>query len=63
MDMTKDNYAISKATLSLVLEALSAHWFSSEGEYNNDDVIAADQALQAEIQAQEAPPAIKVPSE
>jgi hypothetical protein len=55
MKLTKDTYAVSRATVELVLEVLSDNMFYSEdGEsYNNDDVIATDDAFRSEIQAQE----------
>src|SRR3972149_8943380 len=55
LNLTKDRYVISKETVALVIEALSAHWFSWEGEEekNNEDIIAADKALVAEIKLQD----------
>jgi len=55
MQLTKEKYIVSRETLLEVLKALENNWFSdAEGEsYNNDDVIGADEALRAEINAQE----------
>lgn len=55
MELKKNEYVVSKETLKMVLDALSAHWFSygDDDEYRNEEVIAADEALQAEIEAQQ----------
>lgn len=55
MKFNKQSYVISVETLKMVTEALGNHWFYSteEDEDNNEDVIAADNALAAEIEAQE----------
>lgn len=55
MKFNKKTYTISAETLKLVTEALAANWFISDGEDedNNYDVIEADKALTAEIEAQE----------
>ena len=53
--LSKEKYSITKATLEKVLETLSAHWFESvlEGdsaeEFNNEDIIDAQNLLEREI--------------
>ncbi len=44
---------ITTATLERVMLALSNHWFSEDGEYNNYDVIEAETLLKEEIAIQE----------
>jgi hypothetical protein len=53
--LKKEKYEVSAATLEMVMNALAANWFRSDGEdeWNNDDVIDADNALRAEVEAQE----------
>ena len=46
-------FNITKETIEKVLDVLSDHWFSDDGEYNNDDIMEADKALRAEVKAQE----------
>ena len=46
-------YQISKDTLDKVLDALRWHWFSEDGESNNDDVVEASRLLEDEIAKQE----------
>lgn len=55
MELTKEKYTISRDTIKKVLDALGDNWFSSDGEeeYNNDDIVEADKALQEEIETQE----------
>jgi hypothetical protein len=56
VELTKKEYIISKETLEIVLKALGNNWFVSTGdgdEDNNDEIIAADRVLQAEISAQQ----------
>ncbi len=52
--MSKDQvyYTITKETIEKVLDALSDHWFSEDGEYNNDSVIDAESDLRDEIKSQ-----------
>lgn len=49
MELKKSKYVISKETVAKVLEALDGHWFTEDGEHNNDDIIAADTALKKEV--------------
>jgi len=51
MDLTKQYYRISKDTIEKCLEALGNNWF--DGDYNNNDIIKADEALQEEIEKQQ----------
>jgi len=62
MKLTKDKYTVSRETLEIVLAALANNWFRTlyDGECydedNNDDIIMADEALQAELIQQGAQP-------
>lgn len=47
--MKLKNYSISSETVEKCVVALSAHWFDSTGEYNNDEVIDASKSLEKEI--------------
>jgi hypothetical protein len=51
--MKKEKYIITKNTLELVIEALSQCWFSEDGEYNNREVIDAQNLLESEIEDQD----------
>jgi len=53
--LRQGKYTVSRETLEVVLTALGNNWFSSNGEdeFNNHEVIAADELLQAELAAQE----------
>ena len=56
MKLTKESYLISKGLAQQLLSVLGERWFISRGDGdqdNDDDVIAADKALQAEIEKQE----------
>ena len=48
----KQVFIITKETLEEVLDALSDHWFSEDGEHNNNDIIDAERVLKAEIESQ-----------
>ena len=47
-----DTYKIARSTIEKVLEVLSDHWFSDDGEYNNDDVIEVEKEISEEIKFQ-----------
>lgn len=60
MELKKDSYIISKSTLEKVLNALSNNWFTTSADsdgytedFNNDDVIEADELLKAEVEKQQ----------
>ncbi len=55
MKLTKDKYVISRGTIDIVLIALgNNHSYSIDDEdYNNEDIIVADNLLKAEIKGQE----------
>ena len=46
---TEKMYVISEKVISRVLEALSNHLFTADGEYNNYDIIRAEEALKTAI--------------
>ena len=48
-------YTVSRETIEEVLKVLAANWFSKNtiAGYNNEDIIAADIRLRAEIGQQE----------
>ena len=49
----KSEYKISRELADKCLEALSDHWFDATGEYNNDEVIEADNELREVIRKQD----------
>ena len=54
MKLIKESYLISRETVEKCMDALGDNWFGNDGEdeYNNDDIIEADNALKKEVQAQ-----------
>lgn len=48
----KDKVCVSKATIDKVLNALNNNWFycNGEDEWNNDDIIEAEEILRAELE-------------
>lgn len=55
MKLKKDTYQISRATLEKVLAVLNANHASmglDEDEHNNDDIIEAQEQLEAELSKQ-----------
>lgn len=56
MKLKLERYEVTAETLVKVIEALGEHWFSNGGYTNNDEVIAAQKELEAELNLQENPP-------
>jgi hypothetical protein len=55
MELTKKEYTFTRETTQKVMDALQDNWFygDEDDEYNNEPVIEASEALEAEILAQQ----------
>ena len=53
LDLKNEKYTVSKDVLEQVLTALSDNWFGGpRGEYNNDDIIDAQERLEKVLEKQ-----------